>query len=140
MEETMKYRDAAYSKAQREKLHNDFLNFYNNEFFPTQRDSSYKTPSKACFHKKGQEYLDSVSENRYLSYSVSSRKHTDLNWLILSNKYNPGQPILKPGFWLSSRPFWIQTANNLYLGPPRSTSNCSDFFSEIGYYIFENSM
>ena len=70
----MKYRDAAYSKAQREKLHNDFLNFYNNEFFPTQRDSSYKSPSKACFHKKGQEYLDSVSENRYLSYSVSPRK------------------------------------------------------------------
>ena len=74
MEEKMKYRDAAYSKAQREKLHNDFLNFYNNEFFPNQRDSRYKSPSKACFHKKGQEYLDSVSENRYLSYSVSSRK------------------------------------------------------------------
>ena len=76
----MKYRDAAYSKAQREKLHNDFLNFYNNEFFPNQRDSSYKSPSKACFHKKGQEYLDSVSENRYLSYSVSSRKYTVNNY------------------------------------------------------------
>ena len=33
MEETMKYRDAAYSKAQREKLHNDFLNFYTCGFF-----------------------------------------------------------------------------------------------------------
>ena len=25
--------------------------------------------------------------------------------------------------------------NNLYLGPPRSTSRSCDFFSEIGYYI-----
>ena len=31
--------------------------------------------------------------------------HTDLECSILSNKYNPGQPIKKPGFWLFSRPF-----------------------------------
>ena len=35
--------------------------------------------------------------------------HTDPNWSILSNKYNPGQPIQKPGFWLSIRPFCIRT-------------------------------
>ena len=36
--------------------------------------------------------------------------HSDLNWSIMSNiKYNPGQPIQKPGFWLSSRPFCIRT-------------------------------
>ena len=29
----------------------------------------------------------------------------------------------------------LLNTNNLYLGPPRSTSNSSDFFSEIGYYI-----
>jgi len=29
----------------------------------------------------------------------------DLECSILSNKYNPGQPIQKPGFWLSSGPF-----------------------------------
>ena len=33
----------------------------------------------------------------------------DLECTILSNKYNPGQPIQKPGFWLSSRPFCIRT-------------------------------
>ena len=35
--------------------------------------------------------------------------HTDPNWSILSNKYNPGQPIQKPGFWLSNRPFCTET-------------------------------
>ena len=41
--------------------------------------------------------------------SLSGTGHTDPNWSILSNKYNPGQPMQKPGFWLSSRPFCIRT-------------------------------
>ena len=46
-------------------------------------------------------------------------RHTDPNWLILSNKYNPGQPIQKPGFWLSSRPFCIRTTFIwVHQGPP----------------------
>ena len=45
--------------------------------------------------------------------------HTDPNWLILSNKYNPGQPIQKLGFWLSSRPFCIRTTFIwVHQGPP----------------------
>ena len=38
-----------------------------------------------------------------------SQQHNDLECLILSNKYNPCQPIQKPKFWFSSRPFWIWT-------------------------------
>ena len=70
MEEMMKFRDAANGKAQREKLQEDFLQFYDNEFFPERRSSDYQSPSKDCFHKKGQEFLDASSENRYLTYSV----------------------------------------------------------------------
>ena len=45
--------------------------------------------------------------------------HTDPNWSILSKKYNPGQPIQKLGFWLSSRPFWIITTFSwVHQGPP----------------------
>ena len=77
MEEMMKFRDAANGKAQREKLQEDVLQFYNNEFFPELRSADYQSPSKDCFHKKGQEFLDASSENRYLTYSVK------LNFLAL---------------------------------------------------------
>ena len=60
--------------------------------------------------------------------------HSETNWSILSNnKYNPGQPIQKPGFWLSSRPFCIRTTFIwVHQGPPVILLI---FFSEIGYYI-----
>ena len=46
--------------------------------------------------------------------------HSDPNWSILSNnKYNPGQPIQKPGLWWSSWPFWIRiTFIWVHQGPP----------------------
>ena len=69
--------------------------------------------------------LNTLSGNRAL--------HTVPNWSILSNKkYNPGQPIEKPGFWLSNRPFCIRTT---FIWVHQGTSNSSDFFSIIGYYI-----
>ena len=36
--------------------------------------------------------------------------------------------------------YTLLNKNNLYLGPPRSTSNNSDFFSVIGYYIKSSNM
>ena len=52
--------------------------------------------------------------------SAEDTTHSDPNWSILSNnKYNPGQPIQKLGFWLSSRPFCIRTTFIwVHQGPP----------------------
>ena len=48
-----------------------------------------------------------------------SAAHWSEKCSILSNKYNPGQPIQKPGFWLFSRPFWIRTTFIwVHQGPP----------------------
>ena len=58
--------------------------------------------------------------SKYHNFIVNLTIHTVPNCSILSNnKYNPGQLIQKPGFWLSSRPFWIRiTFIWVHQGPP----------------------
>ena len=65
--------------------------------------------------------------------------HTDPNWSILSNnKYNPGQPIQKLGFWLSSRPSCIRiTFIWVHQGPPVIVLI---FFLYYCYYIESSNM
>ena len=53
---------------------------------------------------------------------------------IVQQQIQSRPTLKKRGFWLFSRPFCTYK-KNLYLGPLRSTSNSSDFFSAIGYYI-----
>ena len=72
LEEMVIFLDPSESKAQREKLQQDFLQFYNSVFFPNEQSNDYQRPTKNCFYKKGYEYLDIASENRYISYTVST--------------------------------------------------------------------
>ena len=67
IEELIKSQDPASSMAQRKKLYNDFLTLYNNII----KNDRSESPSKSCFYTKGYEFLDSVSENRYISSAVS---------------------------------------------------------------------
>ena len=69
----MKFQAAADCKAQRVKLQDDFLKFYNLQFHGYRSDKNYQNPAKTCFHKKGLELLDISAENRYLTYSVSQK-------------------------------------------------------------------
>ena len=59
--------------------------------------------------QKSLDYLNIYIEMRLHEF-LDPILHSDSNWSILSNnKYNPGQPIQKPGFWLSSRPLCRRT-------------------------------
>ena len=74
-------------------------------------------------------------EKKYNIWVDFLATHSDPNWTILSNnKYNPSQPIQKPGFWLPSRPFCIRTTFIwVYQGPWT--------LAKLGFVsIFENSM
>ena len=68
----MKNQQPAECKAQRAKLEEDYLKFYNLQFHSYRSDKNYQNPSKNCFHKKGLELLDIGAENRYLSFGVSA--------------------------------------------------------------------
>ena len=75
------------------------------------RIHAYRMPFASIFQDFHWLYLIFIC---FISIEIRTKlwlvQHTDPNWSILSKKYNPGQPIQKSGFWLSSRPFCIRTS------------------------------